>query len=141
MGYFVIFILYIVMFPGRYIRFCKRWKRNRTNAVFWTRMQFKTLYACLTVYVSKTTCCKRWTQANINRFFLLHTLKGTIRYATLSFITLWLMKIVYTKRSHINSKHWNLFIIVPQQNVGFILDSDMEGKSEESYEFTNVVHK
>ncbi|PWA78040.1 FAR1 DNA binding domain-containing protein [Artemisia annua] len=42
---------------------------------------------------------------------------------------------------HIISKHWNLFIIVPQQNTGFILDSDMEGKNEESYEFTNVVQK
>ncbi|PWA53690.1 hypothetical protein CTI12_AA442640 [Artemisia annua] len=47
----------------------------------------------------------------------------------------------YVERSHINSKHWNLFIILPQQNVGFILDSDMEGKNEESYEFTNVVQK
>ncbi|PWA78588.1 hypothetical protein CTI12_AA212630 [Artemisia annua] len=42
---------------------------------------------------------------------------------------------------YVESKHWNLFIIVPQQNTGFILDSDMEGKNEESYEFTNVVQK
>ncbi|GJZ22179.1 hypothetical protein Tco_0559218, partial [Tanacetum coccineum] len=26
-------------------------------------------------------------------------------------------------------------LIVPQQNTGFILDSDMEGKNEESYKF------
>ncbi|GJT78805.1 ulp1 protease family, C-terminal catalytic domain-containing protein [Tanacetum coccineum] len=40
-----------------------------------------------------------------------------------------------------HTKHWNLFIIVPQQNTGFILDSDMEGKNEDSYKFTNVVQK
>nr|GEU35980.1 putative reverse transcriptase domain-containing protein [Tanacetum cinerariifolium] len=38
-------------------------------------------------------------------------------------------------------KHWNLFIIVPQQKIGFISDSNREGKIEERYEFTNVVHK
>ncbi|GKB14914.1 ulp1 protease family, C-terminal catalytic domain-containing protein [Tanacetum coccineum] len=42
---------------------------------------------------------------------------------------------------YVESKHWNLFIIVPQQNTGFILDSDMEGKNEESYKFTNVVQE
>ncbi|GJY31183.1 ulp1 protease family, C-terminal catalytic domain-containing protein, partial [Tanacetum coccineum] len=42
---------------------------------------------------------------------------------------------------YVESKHWNLFIIVPQQNTGFILDSDMEGKNEESYKFTNVVQQ
>ncbi|GKE67508.1 hypothetical protein Tco_1521669, partial [Tanacetum coccineum] len=30
-------------------------------------------------------------------------------------------------------------LIVPQQNTGFILDSDMEGKNEESYKFPIVV--
>nr|GEX18831.1 hypothetical protein [Tanacetum cinerariifolium] len=38
---------------------------------------------------------------------------------------------------YVESKHWNLFIIVPQQKIGFVLDSNMEGKNEESCEFTN----
>ncbi|GKB57001.1 hypothetical protein Tco_0913187 [Tanacetum coccineum] len=32
-------------------------------------------------------------------------------------------------------------LIVPQQNTGFILDSDMEGKNEESYKFPIAVQQ
>ncbi|GKB62765.1 ulp1 protease family, C-terminal catalytic domain-containing protein, partial [Tanacetum coccineum] len=32
-------------------------------------------------------------------------------------------------------------MVYSTNKIGFILDSDMEGKKEESYEFTNVVHK
>ncbi|GKB88126.1 hypothetical protein Tco_0960398, partial [Tanacetum coccineum] len=32
-------------------------------------------------------------------------------------------------------------LIVPQQNTGLILDSDMEGKNEESYNFPITVQK